>query len=285
MKKLFYGGLLLALVGIAFMACTKEESLSENTSSTESELLIGTLTQGYINEQSKLPAEKVSPFWRRVIGADLTGAAAGVIAGGAGGAIAGGIGAVPGAIIGGVLVGAGASFTLAGQEPVAANLGGTPQTTNHQNPYDCVGLSHYNAMYEMEMNKLTYMPKGVLNMKAYKDLVFKHIKLTYGDHDQYKAYVNDDFIAKEITFHANRVGDLASYFVSENNRINKMSVNALNILRDYSKALESTINTDDFVTYSIKSENIVVNSKLLSIEKVYILSYMSTARIGVGYYN
>ena len=283
MKKIIYGSLFLTLIGI--VGCKKDQIMQNNlTQSKDSTSMITQITDNYISAQSEIPAEKISPFWRRVIGADLTGAGAGVIAGGVAGAVTGGIGSVPGAIIGGILGVAGASFTAAGQENIA-NPGGNTGEPNPNNPYDFIGDIHYDIVDEMVNNYDLYMVNGELNYSKYEKLVFDHLKLKYENCDDKKHCFQCNFFASEIQFHANRDGNIVSYFVESNPRLNGMSSVVRNIIKEYSQAIQSTNKKGDFTEYSIACEDIIVNSQLNEQEKLQVLSYMATARYGINYYN
>ncbi len=284
MKKVMFSGLVIALVGVGFYSCKKDSKLTEVTEINNSKLISQT-SSSYELEQSKISAPKISPFWRRVIGADLTGAGAGVIAGGVAGAVVGGIGSVPGAIIGGILGGAGASFTLAGAEGIAANPGGNTGGSNPNNPYDFMGAVHYDIVNTMLNDKEEYFPNNQLDYAKYEQLVFAQLKVKYQDCDDKKAIFPCAFYSSEILFHANRTGNIVSYFTSNNSRISAMSSNVRLIIKDYSQAIQATNNKSDFTQYSLACENIIVGSSLNDLDKMQILSYMATARYGIAYYN
>ena len=283
MKKIIFNSLIIALLGVAFNSCNKDSKLTEVAKFNNSNLITQT-TSNYINEQSKFPSTKISPFWCRVIGADCTGAGAGVIAGGTAGSLIGGIGAVPGAIIGGILGGAGASFTTAGREGITAKPGGNSGSSNSNNPYDFMGALHYDIVNIMLNNKNEYFPNNNLNYAKYEELVFAQLKVKYQDCDDKKASFPADFYSSEILFHANRTEDIVSYFSIDNPRISGMSNNVRLIIQDFSRAIQETTNKSDFIKYSISCENIIVNSCLNNYDKMQILSYMATARYGISYY-
>jgi len=287
MKKLIYGSLFFAIVGIGIVGCKKED-IQSSPSQLSAQIiddnadLLSDISYSYVQTQQLLTTEKLSPRWNRIIGADLTGALGGAIAGGAAGSLIGGVGAGPGALIGGLLGGAGASFTEAGGIVAPGNQGGTPIIENINNPYDFVGILHYEIMGEMTSNHETYWVNNELNYSLYKEMVFSKLK-SYSI-DNFNNF-NDDFWIKEIKFHAAWQEEYIEYFSSSNSRLSTLSNTCLSIAEDYYSALTLTNNTDDFVQYSINAENLVVNSNLIDIEKKYLLIFMSTARIGVGYYN
>lgn len=287
MKKIVLSGLVFAMLLGPIYSCQKEVKLKSETSVSQlnSNKSLSDLTDDFIMQQRKLQNTKVSPFWRRVIGADLTGAGVGALAGMGVGAAAAGIGAVAGGIVGGLFGGAGASFTEAGGLVAPENTGGIDIVNNANNPYDFVGVMHYDIMRTCQADTAYYLlQNGTINMSTYKTTVFGIAAAEYKDIEDYmENFSNDEF--KGIIYDLPTITDISDFFVSTNSSVSAFSSRALSILNTYSDALDETTSPDEFIAYSIQAEAIVLADTVLNDkEKAFILGYMSTARIALGYY-
>lgn len=285
MKKIVLSGLMFAVILSSTYSCQKEVDLNANKTTIQENTKnsISDITADYILGQSKLPESKINPFWRRVIGADLTAAGVGALAGMGVGAAAAGVGAIPGAIVGGLFAGAGASFTAAGIS-APENTGGVGTTYNSNNPYDFAGTMHYQIMRDCQANPDTYTLNGEINMSTYKTEVFNIASGKYTTINSYKElFVDKDY--KTMIYDAQNVSDISDFFVTTNSKLTGLSSRAISTLNSYSDALDLTNNPSDFITYSISAESSVLSdTNLNDKEKAIILSYMSTARIALGYY-
>ncbi len=285
MKKIVLSGLMFAMILSSTYSCQKEVDLNANKTTIQENTKnsISDITADYILGQSKLPESKINPFWRRVIGADLTAAGVGALAGMGVGAAAAGVGAIPGAIVGGLFAGAGASFTAAGIS-APENTGGVGTTYNSNNPYDFAGTMHYQIMRDCQANPDTYTLNDEINMSTYKTEVFNIASGKYTTINSYKElFVDKDY--KTMIYDAQNVSDISDFFVTTNSKLSGLSSRAISTLNSYSDALDLTNNPSDFITYSISAESSVLSdTNLNDKEKAIILSYMSTARIALGYY-
>lgn len=305
MKKIFIGFVALNLI---FASCNKEEITNnqENTHSIDrSETIkkIEVLTTEY---SSTVISTKADGKWRKILGADLKG----FVTGAGSGAVVGaaltpptGSGALPGAIIGGVLFGAGSSLVASVDEGAnnPGNGGGPTGTSganfndivflNSNNPYDNSGLAHYQIVDEGLFTSNNYFDgSGIINYQAYYDRVFEVLKIRFQNCDGYK----NCFSLTDIENKANALSGDNKNMSSFMNNLSKvlpadqedyLTEDVQDVLKSYFSGFINSNRSDKFSQYSISVENIIVNSSFSSVEKAILLSTMSQARVGHQYWN
>lgn len=298
MKKLIYGGLFLAAVGITILACKKQaidspiDNAKKVSQSNQAEYVspIASITKKYLLNQASIEKQvnKKGGKWLRILGADLKGLVEGAGAGAVAGSVIPGVGSVAGAIIGGIGGGIGASLAQAGKESegFTVNPNGNNGVPNPNNPYDFMGKAHYDGVDSVLSNLITYWDNSGLIYSNYRDLYFGLVKKSYYDYNQFKPYFTSQTYMSIIQESSNSTSSISDFFYLSSPNMSNIDFQIKIILSGYSIALESTVDSDAFVQYSIECENIIKNSILLNEQdKLYILSFMAVARYGISYYN
>ncbi len=239
------------------------------------------ITNNYI---SKLPDINRGKFWQ-IVYADAKGFVGGAVSGAALATLATGVGAGVGAIIGGTVIGSLASAAEA--EKLNKGSGDSNNAIfNNNNQYDNIGISHYNIFknyYNLEHN----------NIEPYDvDLVlFYNESLNYFSDNEYDAdtiefffpyntYIDtwEDYYDNEYITDINTV--IVDLF-----ELGDITYDSKEILLDYIDAMELSDSYTSFASYSISIENIITDSNYAEMQKIYLLGFMSTSRIGAYYWN
>lgn len=276
MKKLMYFSLLFLLIG--FISCQKEET-PRNKETTELEKL-RKLTSNYIDETlavGHLTQEEVimraPPKWLRVVMADLKGIGTGLSFGRTLGLL------FPNPYSSWITLGTGIIFG-AGESTAASMKGGVPKSStynpngNFNNPYDFMGLHHYKIIDTFEsINSAT--------LDDFYDIARDYLLASDLDIDP-TAIISNAQLSTLSTEHEPYKSQNISFLLD--NYSTGLSTESIQVIKLYSEALENSNNLEDFITYSLSAEDIIITSKIDGFDKLFILSYMSTARYGAEYW-
>lgn len=271
MKKLISRiALCIAIFSILFQftSCQKDILVDETTNSSKDLVFdLQLVTNDYLDSQQLTSnADYKKPKWLQILQADLSGAVAGFLSTGNQNLA--------------IMMGALASIKGAEREGLPGNPEGTDVLLYTDNSYDYVGKQHYQIIAVAASNPDQIFDGSVLNYENYLDFVTENLGLQMPECNEYRekcsclytSGVIDNFVADDFS--------IISY-------INEIDIteNEKSILVNYMLALEGTENTDDFVQYSIDIEEGIISSELTDTSKAFLLSIMSTARIGVAYWN
>ncbi|MBA3683166.1 MAG: hypothetical protein H0W73_18675 [Bacteroidetes bacterium] len=277
MKKI----ILMASVILLIVSCQKQKTPAEigNSKTTNSSTLpnnlekdITNITNNYFATLEPHTGAAKPPKWIGVVLADLAGAYMGATMGGS-------MGGDVGAASGGIAVGALASIVVGKLDGHIPNGGGTVLTANINNPYDFTGRIHYDIITRVYANPNLIYVNNQLDCNLYRDLAFNRMRENNFNADQYKTLFS-------TSFYCNNTNPLGNQSIID--FINASTIadsTEKSILVSYSTALMNTTQSSGFPAYSIQIENSIVSSSLPLQSKTLLLTYMSTARHGVAFWN
>ena len=251
-----------------FTSCQKE-SLVDDVSNSNQDLLVEvqTATNTFVeNQQSISSPDFKKPKWLKIVIADLGGALEELINGGDRESI--------------IIKGALASIKSSGLSGLRGNPSGTQVELNFENSQDFIGEQHYRIISLVSKNPEEVFDGQDFNYENYLNFVFDHLGLGI-DECNVSREKCDCMISSGLLDYV--LSDDYS-IVSHLNDI-EMLDDVRDLLVEYLTALEGTINTDDFIQYSLVFEASIIGSDLSSDSKAILLSNMSTARHGVAYWN
>ena len=268
-------------IGISNMQLEENTQLSFNR---DISLLDKTkpLTNAYL---AKLPAStRHSNFWQ-IVYADAKGFAAGAATGAFLATLTTGIGGGFGALTVGTIMGTLASAAEA--EKLNKESGDTDNAFfNPNNPYDNIGISHYNILknyYNSEQNNTESY--GVDLSLLYNE------SLVYFDNNGYNSdtieliFPYDIYIASWEDYYNNEyITDIKTVII-DLYEDGEFTHDTKEIFIDYIDAMEASNSYASFANYSINIENAVTNSNYDEMQKLYLLGFMSTSRIGASYWD
>lgn len=223
-----------------------------------------------INQESKAK-------WWEVALVDIIGAGTGAAAAANNNS---GIGGIIGA---GVTIGSAASVGAAVASVDINNIGNTGIIYNSNNYYEGVGISHYILVDEALNGNSNWFVNNQIDYSLYLDRVFEVLKQQNFNCDNFKtcSYLSPSNVSNLVQQVLSSNLNL-HVFVNQSGYSNIVKV----IFNNYYQVMAWLQNYPSgfFANYSILVENIITNSGLNEVDKVILLSNMSTSRIGVQYW-
>ena len=267
MKNLFYSTAICfaaIVLTLQFSSCEKAKTSSSVFNSNNNLLIeLKKSTDEFVVNQNDIAIDSKAPKWLGILKADLAGALTGFLVGGQ-----------PTAI----LIGALSSINAAERVGLPGNSNGTQPKSYPLNLYEFMGEQHYSVISFIANNPGLIFDGNVCNYNKYLD--FNYLMLSISDFDDQKEICLNSIDNGLLI----GISDTEFSLLSHINQYDMAEIDKAFLIQ-YFLALDATTNTDDFVNYSVLVESQVISSDLSIDSKELLLSMMSTARLGVAYWN
>jgi hypothetical protein len=285
MKNLLYGTLFLALVGIIFVGCEKNET---KTDSVYDDFVVKSdeFIQGFEYDNSSDGAKELKWYdWVAIAAADG-------MSGLGGAKLAATIFPPYGSIAGAILGGGVGSYTMwleitGNSAPPPPTGGNNIVLENPNNHYEIIGQKHNQLMDELILNNLSSKTAEIYDFVLFKSGVdiFQQKKV---DTRVFERVYSKSILENQMqqgSIIDLRNGQSIENFIELNLSLKRINRTQKLILAYYLKVVLRTKDLKMISKYSIFAENIILRSSILSDEeKKEILVFFTTFRYSINYW-